>query len=127
MSTAGLTGLIIADMDLKASKENGEPDCGKGCGDGEEDPNIALALKYVGQKIPGRSTDINPGAVPHLYYSIYGIERAGRYTGLRFLGEKDWYRIGCEYLTGVQKNDGSWGGPNPEDAAVLATSFALLF
>jgi hypothetical protein len=127
MSIAGLTGLIIAEMDLKASKENGEPDCGKGCGDGEEDPNIALALKYVGQKLPGRADDINPGAMPHLYYSIYGIERAGRYTGLRFLGEKDWYRIGCEYLTRVQKNDGSWGGPNPEDAPVLATSFALLF
>jgi Domain of unknown function (DUF4159) len=128
MSIAGLTGLIIADMDLKASKLTGEPDCGgKDCGGGEEDPNVALALRWVGQKLPGKAGDVNPSAMPHLYYSIYGIERAGRYTGLRFLGEKDWYRIGCEALIDKQKPDGSWGGLNPEDAPVLATSFSLLF
>ena len=41
---------------------------------------------------------------------LYGIERAGRLTGRRFFGDKDWYRVGCEYLVAAQNRDGSWGG-----------------
>ena len=32
------------------------------------------------------------------YYYLYGLERAGRLTGIRFFGEHDWYREGAEEL-----------------------------
>jgi hypothetical protein len=63
-----------------------------------------------------------------VFYTLYGIERAGRLSGQRYLGEHDWYRAGCEYLVGVQNGNGSWKGDRlGEDAPVIATSFALLF
>ena len=62
------------------------------------------------------------------FYSLYGIERAGRLSGLRFLGDHDWYREGCAYLVRVQKEDGSWLEPRQRGGSkILCTSFALLF
>ena len=69
------------------------------------------------------------------FYNIYGIERAGRLSGQRFLGRADWYREGCDFLTGPpeqggQLRDGSWstqGGIQVGGGNILATAFALLF
>src|SRR5262249_44402690 len=125
MTTAGLCGLLIADMDLKSSKRKGEVDCDKDCGDDPEDEHIAKALDWVGKHLPRTAGQI--GALEHLYYALYGIERTGRFSGQRFLGENDWYRLGCEYLVKEQKQDGSWQGQSLDGAPVIATSFALLF
>ena len=55
----------------------------------------------------------------------------GRFTGQRFIGGKDWYRLGCEYLTKTQQRDGYWKGGGiaaiGSDDALVCTSFALLF
>jgi hypothetical protein len=66
---------------------------------------------------------------------VYGIERVGRLSGQRFIGEHDWYREGCELLTGVKKgstivqgDDGSWrSGQGIDSLPVISTSFSLLF
>src|SRR5262249_62178097 len=66
----------------------------------------------------------------HPFYCLYGVERAGRLTGRRFFGEKDWYRIGCEYLVSIQKENGSWegeAGQNFDYWPPVATSLSLLF
>jgi hypothetical protein len=74
----------------------------------------------------------------HSFYNIYGIERVGRLAGIRFIGDHDWYREGCEILTGAndkykdfaQQPDGSWGSQSGgllDGNGPLATSFALLF
>ncbi|MFX8410537.1 hypothetical protein ABTL60_19925, partial [Acinetobacter baumannii] len=65
------------------------------------------------------------------YYNIYGIERAGRLSGLRFFGSHDWYREGCLFLVERQSDNGSWtdlGGTltHSDSNAVVASSFALL-
>ena len=58
---------------------------------------------------------------------------AGRLTGQRFMGEHDWYRAGCEFLTkasglGMQHEDGSWWADGHHDKwPVISTSFAPLF
>jgi hypothetical protein len=65
--------------------------------------------------------------MPHTYYALYGIERAGRLSGQRFLGNVDWYRVGCEFLVDAQQGNGSWVGGGHEAHPVIATSFALLF
>src|SRR5262249_39428481 len=62
------------------------------------------------------------------YYYLYGLERAGRLSGLRFFGEHDWYREGAELLVHEQDRlGGYWHGILFEEKKVVATSFALLF
>ena len=63
------------------------------------------------------SVDHNPrpagGGQPCLYYYLYGLERAGRLTARRFIGDHDWYREGAELLVREQDSlshywKGSW-------------------
>ena len=62
------------------------------------------------------------------YYYLYGMERAGRLTGLRFFGRHDWYREGAEKLVHDQDLvQGFWKGTSTEESPTIATSFALLF
>jgi hypothetical protein len=125
MTTAGACGLLIADMNLKASKQQGEPKCdGPDCAEEKFNESIRKALLSVGQQTPGRGGDL-AGIAPHMTYALYGIERVGRFSGQRFLGEKDWYRIGCEALVQKQNDDGSFNGEYniPE----ISTAFVLLF
>ncbi len=64
-----------------------------------------------------------------LYYYLYGLERAGRLSGIRFFGSHDWYREGAEFLVNTQdKFRGFWRGTTSyENDETIATSFALLF
>ena len=63
------------------------------------------------------------------YYYLYGLERTGRLSGVRFFGDHDWYREGAEELVHDQdKLEGSWRGTQYERyKPVISTSFALLF
>ncbi len=129
MTVAGLCGLIIAGSELNVGREtpNGDGTWNK-CGEYDENRNVAKALDWVARHFPGAD---RIGAEPYLYYSLYGIERAGRLTGLRFLGEHDWYRVGCEFLVGQQRtiadDKGSWVSRGDSGGPIVCTSFALLF
>jgi hypothetical protein len=124
MTASALCGMVIAGMDLNAGRETLRADgTADRCGVYEEDEHVANALKLIGRQMPHAPQDFN--TMPHTYYYLYSIERAGRLSGQRFLGGVDWYRLGCRYLVGRQnKADGSWSG---EGHPVIATSFALLF
>jgi hypothetical protein len=133
MTAAGLCGLIITGMDIDTGKQvlraDGSADH---CGEYAAQDRVVKAMQWIGRQYPA---DLNEGSVGQLgypFYCLYGIERAGRLSGQRFFGGKDWYRIGCEYLVGIQDpNDGSWSahgaGFDLDSAPVIATSFALLF
>jgi hypothetical protein len=122
MTTAGLCGLIIAGLELNVGREMLQPDgSALHCGIYEENKPLADALGWLGRhfriELPFNG-----------YYSLYGIERAGRLTGQRFLGDHDWYREGCQYLVRAQRNNGSWLESRGRDGwPVISTSFALLF
>ncbi|MCI0738142.1 MAG: DUF4159 domain-containing protein [Gemmataceae bacterium] len=122
MTTAGLCGLLIAGMELNVGRENIEADgTASNCGVYKDNPALSKSLNWLGKRF---KVDL-PAAV---FYSLYGIERAGRLTGLRFLGEYDWYREGCDYLVRTQRADGSWHIDQRWDGyPVVSTSFALLF
>lgn len=130
MTCAGVSSLIIAGLKRYEGQEQLLPDgkirnCGKG--------GINLALQggvdwlsthfQVSQNVPKF----------HLwkYYYLYGLERTGRLTGLRYFGDHDWYREGADYLINTPERDkiaGYWAGHDSiEQNPVVATSFALLF
>jgi hypothetical protein len=133
MTTAGLCNLVITGMDLADPKAVLQKDgSAKNCGEYKENEPLAKALTWLGDHFPARLDDDRAGETfGSPFYGLYGIERAGRLTGQRYLGGHDWYEIGCRWLVAAQKADGSWRGsfgPRALDHyPVVATSFALLF
>jgi Domain of unknown function (DUF4159) len=123
MTTAGLCGLLIAGMELNAGRELLLPDgTAKNCGQYEENKHVADALGWVTRHF---TYELTSGRI---YYNYYGIERAGRLSGLRFFGEHDWYRDGCERLVRLQRDHGAWhAGGTFDNMPIVSTSFALLF
>jgi hypothetical protein len=130
MTIAGLCGVEIAGQELNAGLRKLNPDgSDPQCGIYPENESIRRALEWLGEgQAPGgnRFRLQLPGG--NAFYNIYGIERAGRLTGRRFLAGHDWYREGCELLVGLQHEEGSWYQPGHVDSAItISTSFALLF
>jgi hypothetical protein len=113
MTAAALCGMSLARTELDA-----------GAGGGAQEENVAVrdALKLIDRQMP--HTTQEAAGMPHPYYWLAEIERVGRLSGQHYLGGRDWYRLGCEFLLERQKADGSWQG---EMLPVVATSFALLF
>lgn len=61
-------------------------------------------------------------------YTMYGVERIGAASGLRFLAGRDWYNEYADELVHGQEKDGSWQSSTYAGAQPLdATAFALLF
>jgi hypothetical protein len=137
MTAAGLSGLFIAGLDTNDNKQelNEATGVAAKCGFYPDDDAIAKGMRWLAQEprtpnAPGFRF-MNP---PHTFYNVYGIERVGRLSGQRFIGDHDWYREGCEFLTGMknsplnQKSDGRWViNDQLDNYPVLSTSFALLF
>jgi hypothetical protein len=140
MTCAGISSLVIASGRLAAgdAEDDGHRTqcCGNHMGDDAAE-RIERSLRWLGSAF---TVQQNPhhegmfgrrggGGLWHYYY-LYGVERVGRITARRFIGEHDWYREGAAYLcsAGVQQLDGAWrGSDNTEDDPHIATSFALLF
>lgn len=129
MACAGLCNLMITGMDLDVGKQHMEGGVIKDCGKYDENIPVARALAWIGNNFPVdmQANQIQGSAGPVPFYGLYGIERAGRLTGRRFFGGHDWYEIGCRYLVGNQRADGSWQRTGVDGPPVIATSFALLF
>ncbi|GIW80460.1 MAG: hypothetical protein KatS3mg105_2267 [Gemmatales bacterium] len=113
MTIAGLCGLYITGLDLSSRQ---------GCGQYAETAALDQAHRWIAEHF-----QIDYRAAR--YYNLYGIERAGRLSGRRFLGEHDWYREGCEQLVRWQnKETGAWDSRGIHDQwRIVNTSFALLF
>jgi hypothetical protein len=130
MTCAGITSLIIAAGETSvpdAQVVDGKVHC---CGAPRVDDSakrVELGIRWLARNF---SLDSNPGAIPDswILYYLYGIERVGRMTARRFIGDHDWYREGSETLVRKQDSlDGSWIGGRNETDPFIATSFALLF
>ncbi|MCA9166139.1 MAG: DUF4159 domain-containing protein [Planctomycetales bacterium] len=64
----------------------------------------------------------------YYHYYMYGVERIGRMTANRFIGQHDWYREGAEILLRSQDPiSGAWKGIGIESSQEIATSLSLLF
>ncbi|HYV39109.1 MAG TPA: DUF4159 domain-containing protein, partial [Gemmataceae bacterium] len=123
MTTAGLSGLLMSQMERSSGRENEDPV--KICGIYEEDAAIKKAWHWLWSQGADRfKLKLDDAA----FYNVYGIERLGRLSGQRFIGPHDWYREGCTWLVKNQKDDGHWALPGSWDSnPTVSTSFALLF
>jgi hypothetical protein len=118
MTAAGVCGLVMAEMELNATRLNEDPV--KNCGKYEDEGPLVAGLKYIGQnfRIEERGK---------IFYNLYGIERLGRLSGMRFLGAHDWYREGCSWLVKKQNAEGYWEGTDWDRMPEVSASYALLF
>ncbi len=130
MTCAGIGGLAISAAALgtgDAAVENGRVIC---CRPHEEDDALERAINWLAQRF---SVERNPrpggGGESVLYYYLYGLERAGRLTARRFIGDHDWYREGAEFLVADQDSLSHYwkGGWFAERDARISTAMALLF
>ncbi len=81
---------------------------------------IAAAIGWLAKNY---HSDENPGKdVQWYYYWLFAVQRVGLASGLRNLGDHDWYAGGSAELLASQTDDGSWSDGDPADTA-LATLF----
>lgn len=126
MTCAGISSIIIARGRLGGGTssivENRVECCG---GDVGADDPIEEGIEWLGRNF---STQVNPGGqAMSFYYYMYALERVGRLSGRRFIGDHDWYREGAERLIELQDEFlGYWKNTGPLEPEEVATSFALL-
>jgi hypothetical protein len=132
MTCAGIASLIMIRGRLgnrEASINGDRVECCRSEGpDSEEDP-VQRGLTWLGRTFSVNSTASidNDSRYFPLYY-LYALERVGRLTGARLIGEHDWYREGCSALLRSQNLErGSWVEEGIHNGEVIGTSLALLF
>lgn len=129
MTVAGIASLSIAQQMLISDDGVSDEGVAPCCRELSDDRSIERAIKWMASHI---RVGLNPNDSNWLLYYMYGLERAGRLSGLRFFGDHDWYREGASFLIENQNpNTGFWiglrGAGDYEQSPVLATSFCLLF
>jgi hypothetical protein len=126
MTSAGIGSIWITSEYLGTPDARAADNGVSCCGGGRTPQVLERGLDWLGRRF---SVNQNPGTGSDtwLYYYLYGLERVGRFTARRFIGEHDWFREGAEMLVASQDRlSGQFTARRLEDATV-ATSFALLF
>ena len=108
-----------------AAVTNGNVQC---CLPADPDDVLERAMIWMGRNFSVTRNPGQGGAGWH-YYFLYGLERVGRLTSRRFIGEHDWYREGAEFLISEQDPfSHHWQGRgHAEDNPHIATALSLLF
>ena len=130
MTCAGITSLVITSDKVRQNNAQAEGDRIRCCVESEsKDDPVGRALAWLGRR-QVFSVKTNPGEPrAWLLYYLYGLERVGRFTAQRFIGEHDWYREGADHLLKIQAPfwDHWRGIGHYETDERIATSFSLLF
>lgn len=128
MTVAGLASLVICRSMLQDDSDV-TPD-GRIMCCGEQDQEVEQAIQAGERWLASHfSFTSNPGSGNWYLYYLYGLERAGRFTGRRFFGDHDWYREGASLLVkGQNPIEGIWVSQNQvEQNPTVGTSLGLLF
>ena len=136
MTCAGIASLVIVRENLfdLANLANGnQAICCGGAGDNIQ-PKIDSAVKWLADRFTIKANPTGKKTQSRLrFYYLYALERAGRFSGRRFLGPHDWYRVGAADLVKTQRASGAWAAGNRarvrfgEDKEAITTAFSLLF
>lgn len=124
MTCAGIASLVIASGRVREGDAQVRGEQILCCQENESDADrIERALQWLGRNF---AVSHNPGyGGTWRYYYLYCLERVGRLTARRFIGDHDWYREGTASLLaskGALSN--YWKGDGDPR---VATSMALLF
>ncbi len=126
MTCAGISSIWITSEHVGAPDARAAADSVSCCGGGGSPKPLERGLQWLGRRF---SVVENPGTGGQtwLFYYLYGLERVGRFTARRYIGEADWYLEGARMFVSAQDAlTGRFTAPRMEDP-VVATSFALLF
>lgn len=128
MTCAGIASLIIVGSQLDGQESSADRTI-RCCGEGDSNQDrIERALDWLGRNF---SVHSNPGEPRYQLYYIYALERVGRLSGRRFIGDADWYREGADMLSNVQRalRSGKIIAQNTtyQGNDYSETAFALLF
>ena len=126
MTCAGISSWIIIDENLTDVKAMAGGEFAKCCTANPAKEKVDAAFQWLAKHY---SVSTNPGKRGTGLYYLYGLERAARLAGRRFIGANDWYRDGAKHLLKIQNPKGNWVTPggHGEDNPLVATSFGLLF
>lgn len=130
MTCAGIGAWIVSSEKVASAAAEATGNGVQCCLPPEKNDVLERALVWLGRNFSVRRNPGQPGAATqwHFYY-LYGLERVGRLSARRFIGDHDWYRAGAEYL--ISRQDAfshEWlGEGHSEDNPHVATSLALLF
>ena len=136
MTCAGIASLIIIRENLFDLDKLSNGDTALCCGGAVDDvqPKLDNAFKWLADRftVTGNPSGNNSQSRQRFYY-LYALERAGRFSGRRFLGPHDWYRVGAANLVKTQRTGGAWAAGNRgrasfgENKEAITTAFSLLF
>jgi hypothetical protein len=125
MTCAGIASVWITSEHIGSPDAQARGETVACCGGGSSPKVLERGLDWLGKRFTVLE---NPGGGQtwHFYY-LYGLERVGRFTARRFIGQADWYLEGAKMFVKTQDAfTGAFRGGRIEDP-VVATSFALLF
>ncbi len=129
MTCAGISSLVITGMKRYQGLEVLVGDEIRNCGKGGINPDLQRGIDWLSSHFRV-GENFGKGQLWKYYY-LYGLERAGRLSGLRYFGDHDWYFEGAEELIHDNNRDrlsGKWtGSQSAETDPVVTTSFVLLF
>ncbi|MCA9133361.1 MAG: DUF4159 domain-containing protein [Planctomycetales bacterium] len=127
MTCAGIASLVIVHGQLDALAPTAL-DTLQCCGTPPQNQErIARSMKWLDANF---AVESNPNFPQHHLYYIYALERVGRLTGQRFIGQADWYRQGAQVLLNLQNNTNgriAGRGNAYHGNEYTETAFALLF
>ncbi|MFY7891683.1 MAG: DUF4159 domain-containing protein [Pirellula sp.] len=126
MTCAGIASMLIledASATQDARAQGNQIQC---CTQGAAEAyDLEKSLRWLADNF---SVTQNPGSAAWYMYYMYGLERVGRLSGQRFIGQHDWYREGCDAIVGPKNSrlmGVTQGSAGIESAA--ARAMALLF
>jgi hypothetical protein len=114
ITTAGVASLFITQDYLHADE-------GIDCRGNAKNEAIEKGIKFISDRYDGIA-GLN---VKWPLYTLYGVERIGVASGLKYFNNVDWFARGAETLVRRQNKDGSF--PGSDKSVEVSSAFALLF
>jgi hypothetical protein len=127
MTSAGIASILAASSILEPGDALAHGDRIDCCQEPTDNPHIQRGLAWLQRNF---SVVHNPGTQFWLTYYLFSLERVGRMTAQRLIGDHDWYREGAEVLVNLQRTLGDWPSDIDEEHLQdpnVSTSFALMF
>lgn len=128
MTCAGIASIVIARGRLSSGSSQIVGEGIQCCGGQQTDKDpVAEGLKWLAANFTVQGNPSTENKMTYFYY-LYALERVGRLTGKRFIGNHDWYREGADRIVSLQDEfQGFWPSTGPLEPITVTTSFALLF